>query len=197
MKRIYKLISYIVLCTVILSLPLCLVACNKNDDMKQFYGEYQPKDDYCTVYFSPQSEIEDSELATWYWYITSVGESSFTYIDDLHGDKITEKECDAFLLKSVKRLMSIMGNKATLSDGLIYLNDSDWDIKYDYVHRTSDSSNDYWILYNDKIEVGAIGCSKEQIEDQEFYVVLYDDYVIDENGVEWEITVNKSFSKSL
>ncbi len=198
MKKICKMSLCVMLCAVIVILPLCLVACDKDKNgISQFYGVYEADSNYCTVYFYPQSENKDYELVRHgRWEITSFGEGSFTYIESLNGNRLAEKECDAFLLKSVKRLMSIMGNKVTLSEGLIFLNDSDWDVNYDYVRYTG-AINATWALFQNKINVGGIICPKEQGGDLELYVSLYDDYIIDENGVEWEIFIGKSFKKCL
>ena len=197
MKKICKLILYIMLCAVIFSLSLCLFACDKDEyGISQFYGVYESQYDYCMVSFMPQSENKDYDLFYASWDITSVGNNSFTYVDNLHGGQLVEKECDAFLLKSLKRLIGDMSKTVTLSDGLIYLNDLDQNIKYDYVYHTSDMSNEYWILYKNKIEVCDVICSKDEIDDIELYCALYDDYVIDENGVEWEIIVRKSFIRN-
>lgn len=199
MKKIYKTISMLFLCALIAALPTLLVACNKKTDkydISRFYGEYTAENDYCQVFFRPQSEDKDYELFRQWWDITTVGENEFTYID--RNDQPAEKECDAFLLKSLKRLMGLMGSKATLSDGVICLNDSGWEIKYDYAYNSRDSMGDIWDIrdmYHNKINVGCIRFNfvDQDYNDPTFYVALYDDYVIDENGVEWEIMISKTF----
>lgn len=191
--RIKKKSIFGLLCVLLLLSSLTFAGCDdKNNDIKDFYGVYdEPLYEYYTVGFYPQTENKNFALSHGIWKITGVNEDSFNYIGS--SDQNLEKKCDEFLLKALKKMVLQLNSKVTVSKGLIYLNDSDVKIEYDEkrVQKTQGSV----LIYDDKYNNFAgwyedIKDGKKQIV---FSLSLLDDYVIDENGVEWEIMVSKAF----
>ncbi len=194
---------YLTAIIVLFMSTVLLCACNKNDNynIKNFYGDYSTINDYGDFYkvlFNPVTSDRDKyELQYIGWNITSVEYDSFNYFESYNDfQNIKKQECDVFLLKAVSRLMLLFGEEMNLSKTKIYLKDTDVSIEYNQnITKVLKDQNQIRIYDKNKVQVGSAEYLDAAQNTKVLLVSMYDDYVIDEKGILWEIIVSKGYKK--
>lgn len=211
-KSILKIFVILTLVAIIALVPVMLTACDKQetDILQSFYGEYYRSEDRIVRFnFIPQEPPQNDYLGVPSgWDVVSVDEDSFTYIDS-RTQQLAERACDAFVLKAMRKIMSTYGNTATLRKDEIYINDTETKIRFDTIQQNIyNEHNSIRFFYKKNIEIGTAhyvdiatlfydtkGYDEFSEEDIALFVAIYDDYVIDEQGVEWEIVSSSLYKK--
>lgn len=199
MKKIAKKTLLVLVSLALIAISVIFVACDNTNsgkyDIKNFYGTYEEiVNDHYTVNFVYQSANSDYGLGSRAWDIVSIEQDSFTYLDS--GGEIKVKQCDELLMKAIKRLITLLDSKVTVSKGMLYLNDTGIKMEFDVKHVDNSPQQNVTVIHKSGTNHVIGRCQyieNTTFENKMIEIYLFDDYVIDEHGVEWEIIVSKKF----
>lgn len=208
MKKRLRSFILIILTVVIFTVPMLLVACDKDDDdfydkyynIKYFYGEYGlPRDKFYTVWFWPN--VEDGK--TQEYKIVGVKKNSFVYATQenvFSKYEYKEMEFDENLLAEANRLIEFMGDHVEFRKGEVYFCDSRQSLTFPSEELWFNGDSHYYDkdglflnLYHWNENYYSIKYKKDV---RILSIRLPENTVQDKNGVEWSVKISRIYKKT-